>query len=65
MAKKKKEEDKKKMMTTINGINNKYKLDYYLANSLLTYEGSGLGQLNKKELKEHQCSCASNKTKKK
>ena len=60
-----KEEDKKKMMTTINGINNKYKLDYYLANSLLTYEGSGLGQLNKKELKEHQCSCASNKTKKK
>lgn len=47
-----KDEDKKKMITTINNpteIANKARFDRYLANALLSYEGSGLGQLSKKK----------------
>ncbi len=40
-----KEEDKTKILQTIKEIVSKYKLDYYLANSLLTFEGKGLNQL--------------------
>lgn len=37
-----KEEDKKKMISTINSQPNKQKLDYYLANALLKFEGHSL-----------------------
>ena len=55
-----KDEDKKKMTQSIDKITTKGKLDYYLANSLLKYEGSGLSQLKKAGLKESQkpkCQC--------
>lgn len=55
-----KDEDKKKMTQFIDKITTKGKLDYYLANSLLKYEGSGLSQLKAAELKESQkpkCQC--------
>jgi hypothetical protein len=34
--------DKKKIPNSINGCKSKYKLDYYLANSILMFEGIGL-----------------------
>lgn len=39
-----KEEDKKRMTVAINEIKYKNKLDYYLANSLLKYEGLSVNQ---------------------
>lgn len=44
-----KDEDKKKILRVVKETTSKYKLDYYIANSLLTYEGSGLGQLERGE----------------
>lgn len=40
-----KEEDKTKILNNIKDIKSKNKLDYYMANSLLTYEGKGLNKL--------------------
>jgi len=40
-----KEEDKKKMISTINAQPNKGKLDYYLANALLKFEGHSISKL--------------------
>ena len=45
-----KEEDKKRMEVALGEIKTKRKLDYYLANALLKFEGSGLSQLNKNKL---------------
>ena len=44
-----KDEDKNKILNNLKTIKSKLKLDYYMANSLLTYEGKGLGQLNRNE----------------
>lgn len=37
-----KPEDKKRILRTINECKTKYKLDYYIANSILMFEGMGL-----------------------
>jgi len=37
-----KPEDKKRITRTVNECKTKYKLDYYLANSILMFEGMGL-----------------------
>jgi hypothetical protein len=45
-----KDEDKNKIFNNLKQITSKFKLDYYMANSLLTYEGKGLGQLSKPKI---------------
>lgn len=37
-----KDVDKKKITNSVNGCKSKYKLDYYLVNSVLMFEGMGL-----------------------